>query len=311
MSSKTEVPIHVVDKRHGQNSESPRRSIPEGRRAHSVLLACYSEDGARSYLEQAELSSSLVEELMLQRAQARKHMDSLPPLDSDAASLVLDDEAALTEINRVMSRPDCLGAYPEGTWDPELVEIAKLITAHPSLDVEYAEVLGDSDFNPHDLLSQVKLCFAERHSGEFEVKVDQSQKAVNLQGINPSLEVVGLRYEQAENNGPLMVSFMIGCAPNIVVVAHYQGRYFLASGYHRVYRLMKAGVSHVPCAVREARSLAQLGAPGKPVFSEPLLMAPRPPLFTDFADEQMGVIVPLRPVQKIVRIRPDEYFAFR
>jgi hypothetical protein len=37
-------------------------------------------------------------------------------------------------------------------------------------------------------------------------------------------------------------------------------------------------------------------------------MAPRPPLFPDFADPVLGMIVPFQAVRRVVRIRPDEYF---
>jgi hypothetical protein len=36
-------------------------------------------------------------------------------------------------------------------------------------------------------------------------------------------------------------------------------------------------------------------------------MAPRPPLFTDFADAELGSMAPLLATHKVTRIRPDEY----
>lgn len=311
MSAKADVGFQVVDKRHGQTSgKDSRRQIPAGWRAHSVLLAYYSEEGARTYLEDAGLHPGQVEELMRERERALAHMNGLGPLAEKDAAIDINDALALKEIDRVMSRPECQSAYPRGSWEPRLVEIARLVPVHPSLDVDYAETLADASLNAKNFLAQVKLCFAEKHPADYQVRVDQSQKAVNVQGINPSLEVIGLRYERMENDGPLVVSFMVGPPPNIVVVAHYGDRYFLSTGYHRVYRLLEAGVTHVPCAVREVTSLNQVGAYGSAVFSEAILTAPRPPLFTDFADSRLSVIVPLRPMQKLVRIRPDEHLVF-
>jgi hypothetical protein len=311
MSTKADVGFQVVDRRHGQSSgEDSRRHVPSDRRAHSVLLAYYSEEGARAYLEDAALHPGQVEELMRQRERALAYLQGLPPLEDRESAVEIEDAASLKEIDRVMSRPECKGAYPRGSWEPKLVEIEHLVPVHPSLDVAYAETLGDASLNAQKLLAQVKLCFAEKHPADFQVSVDQSHKAVNIQSINPSLEVIGLRYEQMEGDGPLVVSFMVGPPPNIVVVAHYGNRYFLSTGYHRVYRLLKAGIKHVPCAVRKVPSLGKVGTYGSAVFSEAILTAPRPPLFTDFADSALGVIVPLRPMQKVVRIRPDEHFVF-
>jgi hypothetical protein len=36
-------------------------------------------------------------------------------------------------------------------------------------------------------------------------------------------------------------------------------------------------------------------------------MAPRPPLFADFADPELAIVAPLRAMRKVIRIRPDEY----
>jgi len=145
------------------------------------------------------------------------------------------------------------------------------------------------DLTASNLLAAVKLCFPEKHPAEFEVSVDQSQKAISIHGINPSLEVVGLRYESQSDGGPVLASFMVSAAPNIVVFSRYAGHHFLSSGYHRVFRLMKAGYSHVPCVVREAKSLAQVSAYGPNAFGDNVLTAPRPPLFVDFAAPVLAV----------------------
>ncbi|HLK31885.1 MAG TPA: hypothetical protein VKT29_02275, partial [Terriglobales bacterium] len=69
-----------------------------------------------------------------------------------------------------------------------------------------------------------------------------------------------------------------------------------------------AGYSHVPCVVREAKSLAQVSAYGPNAFSDDVLTAPRPPLFVDFADPVLAVSVGLPAMRRVVRIRPDEFF---
>ena len=285
-----------------------RRAVPAGWRAHSVLLGYFNSDYARRFLKDKALQPELVEELMQQREFAQARMESLSPLKMTKSSArPLTDDQSIVEINRVMARPEC-SAYPEGTWTPQLVEIATLIPVQPSLDLDYAGGLGDSDLDPSKPTSAVSFCFAEKHPTDFHVSVEESQKAITISGINPSLEVVGLRYEEQENNGPLLLSFMVSPAPNIVVVARYSGRHLLVSGYHRVYRLMQLGFTHFPCIVREAQTIAQIGMRGRAVFAESVLMAQRPPLFPDFADPVLGIVVPFKEVHRVVRIRPDEYF---
>lgn len=311
MPSKTETTFQVVDKRRSQAARHPglQRAIPAGRRAHSVLLGHFNADYARRFLQDKALQPELVDELMQQREFARARMESLPQLNmTNSSARSLDDDKSIAEINRVMARSECQAAYPEGTWTAELVEIATLVPIQPNLDLDYAGGLGDSDLDPSKPESAVSLCFAEKHPTEFHVSVEESQKAITISGINPSLEVVGLRYEQQENEGPLLLSFMVSPAPNIVVIARYSGRHLLASGYHRVYRLLQLGFTHVPCIVRETQTVAQIGMRGRAMFAESVLMAPRPPLFPDFADQVLGIVVPFKAVHRVVRIRPDEYF---
>ena len=225
--------------------------------------------------------------------------------------LPVENEDATTEIEKFMDAADCRELYPRGSWDARLVEIAKLIPFQPNLDIEYAESLGEPGLNASSLMAAVRLCFSHKRPTALNINVDEPQKAITITGLNPTLQVRGVQYGQKEQDGPFVVSLLISAAPNIVHVSQFAGRAFLASGYHRVYRLMKAGFTHVPCVVREAGALAQTGAGGPGFFSESVLMAPRPPLFPDFADKELGIVVPLRAVNKVIRIRPDEYFVSR
>lgn len=274
-----------------------------------MLLGYLGADQARDFLERKGVSEEVLGQAMQHGQRAEARVRSLSPIDdTTAAGQPIENAAALSEIQRVMSRPECKSTYPEGSWTAELVEIAGIIPIQPSLDVDYARNLDASDLTSSNLLPAVKFCFAEKHPTDFDVSVDQRQKAVSVHGINPSLEVVGFRYERQPDGGPVLMSFMISAAPNIVVVSRYAGRHFLSSGYHRVYHLMRAGYSRVPCAVREVTSLAQAVAYGPEAFREDVLMAPRPPLFPDFADPELAMIVPFPARQRVVRIRPDEYF---
>ena len=310
MSSNEEKTVKVVDKRRAHAEPGgPRRAVPAGWRAHSVLLGYFIADYAKRFLNEKALQPELVQELMQQREFAQARIQSLPPLKMNKSSAQpVEEDKAVAEIKRVMARPECQGAYPEGTWTPELIEISTLVPVQPYLDLDYAGSLGDSDLDPSNPLSAVSLCFADKHPTDFHVSVEESQKSMTISGINPSLEVVGLRYEQEPDKGAVLLSFVVSPAPNVVVVARYSGRHLLVSGYHRVFRLMQLGFTHFPCIVREATSPAQIGTRGRAVFAERIFMDQRPPLFPDFADHVLGVVVPFKAVRRVVRIRPDEYF---
>ena len=312
MSSKSDATFQVVDKRHSQAAKPvSRRHIPANRRAHSVLLGYYGEEDARDFLQGKALPAEVVDEIMADHRRAWKQVQQLSPLPSGKAGAQIKDKDALEEIARVMSRPACSSAYPTGNWAAEMVEISRIIPLQPNVDVDYAEDLGGPDLEPSNLMAAVRLAFAEQQTIPFNLSVDEAQKSISVTSINPSFEVVGLRYGRPEEDGALIVSFMLSSPPNIITVSRFAGRNFLSTGYHRVYRMLKAGFTHAPCVVLEVPTLSHTGAKVPGAFPEEVLMARRPPLFPDFADPVLGIIVPFRAAERIIRIRPDEFFVFK
>ena len=314
MKAKKGSAVRVVDKRRtpAVAGFETRRVTPPGRREHAILLGFYDNTEARSFLEGKGLEENLVGEALQKRVKAEERIKSLSPLaDKTPAALPITDREATREIEKIMELPDCEEIFPRGTWTPSLVEISTLIPMQPNLDLAYAESLGPPDLSSSRILSAVRLCFDDSRSTTFGISLDKVQKSLTITGVNPTLQVRGLQYGKQHQDGPFIVSMMIGAAPNIVQVSQFAGRHFLVSGNHRVYRLMKAGFSHVPCIVQSGKSIEEIGARGPNFFPGSVLTAPRPPLFPDFADNVLGVIVSLRAVSKVIRIRPDEYSVLR
>jgi hypothetical protein len=305
----TETTFRIVDRRHtALASESvSSRDFPAGYRAHAVLLGHHTEDQALAFLRDKSVHADAMERLLKDRARAQSRIGTLPPWAPAAAALPIEDAAARAEIAQIMSRPDCKAAFPEGRWAAELIDIAQLVAVYPSLDLRYAESLGGAALDPSNPLSAVRLCFNPKHSSPFHVSLDQGQKSISIVGIHPALEVVSLRCRQQAEDGPLLVSFMVAAPPNLVVVLRHRGRLLLCGGYHRVYCLLQAGFARVPCVVVDAPGFGYIARYGSAFFREPVVMAPRPPLFTDFADPELAIIAPLRAAHKVTRIRPDEY----
>jgi hypothetical protein len=301
--------FRIVDRRHTAfaGEFSMPNDGPAGYRAHSVLLGHHNEDQAIALLRDKSVHTDAMVRLLNERGSAQSRIAKLAPLAPAAAPLPIQDAAARAEINQVMSRSDCKATFPDGRWTAELVEIAKLIPVSPSLDVAYAESLGSPGLDPSNPLSAVRFCFNPKHSSSFHVSLDHAQKSVNIVGMHPTLEVVSLRCSQQAEDGPVLVSFLVAAPPNLVMVLRHHGRLFLCDGFHRAYRLLQAGFSQVPCVVQEVPGLGQIVRHGSSFFQEPVLMAPRPPLFTDFADPELASMVPLRATHKVTRIRPDEY----
>lgn len=70
---------------------------------------------------------------------------------------------------------------------------------------------------------------------------------------------------------------------NWLQVAHFQGRYWVHNGYHRVYNLMAVGVDRIPCIIFEAEAPIEVVDNTLDLQSFGKLCAmPRPPLLKDF-----------------------------
>ncbi len=292
--------------RHPDQSEV-QRLIPSARREHKVLLGFYSQAEARQFLEGKALQPAQLEELMRRWQLARTLLETLPPLqDEHAEVLPLNDAEARSEVERAMQRPDCKQAFRDD-WSAKLVEIRRIVPFQPSMDIEYAKGLVGPDVTPANLISAVRLCFSDKRPTALAVQVDELQKAITISGINPALQLMGYQCGQQGPNNPFSVNLWIGGGLNLVQVSCYRGRCFLTNGYHRVYALLGAGFTHIPCVFKETNTLGETGALGAGFFPEPVLMSTRPPQFLDFADEVLGITVPMLPVKKVIRIRPDEY----
>jgi hypothetical protein len=74
-----------------------------------------------------------------------------------------------------------------------------------------------------------------------------------------------------------------------IEVASYGGRWFLRDGYHRSFLLLRRSIHLVPAVVVYAKTLAQMGAVGRWFFAEEAIFSTRPPMVTDFLDDEIVV----------------------
>jgi hypothetical protein len=74
-----------------------------------------------------------------------------------------------------------------------------------------------------------------------------------------------------------------------IEIASYGGRWFLRDGYHRSFLLLQRSIHLVPAVVVYAETLAQMGAVGRWFFAEEAVFSTRPPMVTDFLDDEIVV----------------------
>jgi hypothetical protein len=320
MSAELDPGFEFVDRRAsaGDDGRAPASGDGAGRNAtdrggayhvHSALLGYCSEERVGAFLRDGSVHPDALDSVVQHWQQAQARVGRLSPLTRGGGIVPIETDETLAAIGRVMARPECRSAFPDGTWAPAFVDVAQLVPVRFDLDLQQAESLEIEDLNPDKPGSAVPLCFPESGTSAVEVAVDQVQKSITVGADDAAFEVMGLRYSRQDETGPLVVSFMLGAPPPLVVVLRYADRLFLTAGAARVYRLMQAGFTQVPCVLRDAASLAQILSSHARGFREAALAAPRPPLLPDFADPVLGVIVKLRATRRLIRIRPDEFSA--
>lgn len=128
-----------------------------------------------------------------------------------------------------------------------------------------------------------------------------------LQSENPNLQLRRVQLHGARVASPLPLA-LHGGSP-FFEVAEYRGRWFVRDGYHRAYRLLRAGVVRCPAVIVRARTLAELGPVQPWFFAEETLLGPRPPRVVDFLDDSLTMEY-LRPrLYKTLRVRVEESVA--
>jgi hypothetical protein len=120
-----------------------------------------------------------------------------------------------------------------------------------------------------------------------------------LQSENPNLQI----RTSIECNSHL---FQLHGGSPFFEVAEFGGRWFLRDGYHRAYRLLRAGVVHSPAVIIRARTLAELGPVQPWFFSKETLFSKTPPHVTDFLDDDLTIDYTRPRLLKTLRVTIEE-----
>lgn len=111
-------------------------------------------------------------------------------------------------------------------------------------------------------------------------------KTLTIRTLSPNLSI---RFNRGMDASLGSVGLLAYSGSPYIEVASYQGRWFLRDGYHRSFLLLKHGICHVPAVVVYAETFAQVGAIGNQFFAKEILFSERPPMVTDFLDEEIAV----------------------
>ena len=90
------------------------------------------------------------------------------------------------------------------------------------------------------------------------------------------------------------------------LIASYRSRYFLRDGCHRAAGLIRAGIFTVPAIVVTATNFEYV-ASHPALLSYETAFSDKPPLLTDFWNEDVSYHVSQPAVRKVVRARAGEF----
>jgi hypothetical protein len=143
---------------------------------------------------------------------------------------------------------------------------------------------------------------------------DPDGKGFTISSLNSNLRIAGGQLSEANvSQAPgepsvrmQAVTLFVSMGTSYLQVIHYRSRYFLRDGYHRAAKLLRSGITIVPCIYIDARSFEDFQAPNGALSYE-TLYGDRPPSLKDFWDDSVSAEISQLAIRKVIRIRGEEF----
>jgi hypothetical protein len=241
----------------------------------------------------------------------RPHIEALPAMIDRASRKASGGEAFVPADPRLLevpvpvldllepqfSRPDLRSEMNGLEWTIGIVDLRQLLAFQRRL-------IFDDQFPclevpaPNDWLALAALAFGPPVPLKYRTLLSNESELL-VQSENPNLQI---RTSIECSRHPFQLH---GGSP-FFEVAEFDGRWFLRDGYHRAYRLLRAGVGHSPAVIIRARTLAELGPVQPWFFSKEVLFSKTPPRVTDFLDDDLTIDYARPRLLKTLRVTIEE-----
>jgi hypothetical protein len=222
-------------------------------------------------------------------------------LDHSSSALCEEETRLLRDtLDRQQSRLDLHAEMMGLDWSLGVVDLRWLLAFQRRLS--FNSTLPAMTVPPQcDWDRLIEIAFASPNPVICDVVHDTDKKTVTLQSSNPNVQ---LRVTQ-DPAAPVAVY----AGSPFFEVAQYAGRWFLRDGYHRAYKLLRAGIFQLPAVIVRARTLEELGALQPQFFSEAILLSEHPPFVSDFLNDALTIEYERHPIIKTLRITMEESIA--
>jgi hypothetical protein len=243
-----------------------------------------------SFRPQIEASPKLIDHAH-RKASGR---DAFVPADPN----LLDVPAPVLDLlEQQLSRLDLRSEMNGLDWTTGIVDLRRLLAFQRRLIFDDQSPCFEVPA-PDDWLALTALAFGPPVPVAYRTLLS-SESGLLLQSENPNLQI----RTSIECNSHL---FQLHGGSPFFEVAEFGGRWFLRDGYHRAYRLLRAGVVHSPAVIIRARTLAELGPVQPWFFSKETLFSKTPPHVTDFLDDDLTIDYTRPRLLKTLRVTIEE-----
>ena len=212
-------------------------------------------------------------------------------------------------------RPDVIAAFHGLDWTVGMVDLRTVISFQWVLSGQDA-VERARTVVPGDLDSLFSFCLPEPGT-EVTVAgtIDELNHAITFSSRNPNLRIgVPVMADIQVSPGPEVLAktekflgFPVHFGWPFLLVAEHNGRLLLCDGYHRSYGLLRRSIHTVPCVFMRTADFAETGATRAGLIPYEILYGSRPPLVSDFLDDQVAKGVRRAAELNLIRVTAAEF----
>lgn len=232
-----------------------------------------------------------------QRAERARMAVAARPVGLDQANLITEAPDELREYVAALQQAPAAAQYLLQGWRVCIADLQRVCALQPQIFTDHA-VERASGLEPGNLRRIAEVSLPLPKKAILPLQFDRARQVWMLSSANPNLRIVGNWHGEVQP-GMMGFGFTVSVLPSFLQVAHFSNRYVLRDGNHRAYGFLRAGITSVPALTRDFGPFEDLGLP--PGLLPPAAyLGDRPPLLTDFLNDEVSADVFLPAAEKMI-----------
>ena len=274
-----------------------------------LLLGWIDDEPAAQMLNAQQIGVPLSNEQRNRLNQARASVAGRPAR-VEPANQIQPAPVELQGHIATLQQPGVAQAYWNEGWQVVLADLREIRAIQPHIYSDHSEERV-AVIDPNDLSSVATVTLPLPTPTNLPAQFDSQRQAWMISAANLNLQITGSwggpiqmgAQPGVVQTGPVVgFGFTVAITPSFLQVAKFRGQLILRDGYHRAYGLLRRGISIVPALYREFAPHAELGVGPMGLLSASAYLGNRPPLLTDYYDDNVSIEVTLPAPRKIIVI---------